>query len=138
MTLEFFTDTGRGFAPKASVRKQGQIGLNRGAIQRYNIKEGMWAVLGYDAQKQMVAIKLTEDANEAGANKIILRDNNASIAAKGFCEYFEVPGRDKTRAYPLRQDEASGYLIFFPKTEESQDGSRTSKQGTPATDTEQQ
>jgi hypothetical protein len=111
MAIEFFTEAGRGFAPKVSIRKQGQIGLNQGAVLRHKIKDGQFAILGYDKEEGFVAIKFVSD-DEKGAKRITVRHGNASISAKSFLDYFNIPYRE-TISYNLEcRDEL---LIFFLK-----------------------
>ena len=118
MPFEFFTDSGRGFRPRVSIRKQGQIGLNQGAVRRFLIREGMCVILGYDRDAGCVALKLTEDRDEAGAQRVIIKNGSASISARSFLEYFGIPYRDKTRQYDVTQDEEHGLLIVALNTED--------------------
>ena len=113
MALEFFTKDGKGYMPKASVRKQGQIGLNHGAIEKFDIKNGQFVLLGYDGDKKMIAIKLL-DKIEEGAKKVIVKGNSGSIAAKAFFDYFEIPYR-KTESYSLSSDSETQLLKFYFK-----------------------
>ena len=66
MAIEYFTREGKGYAPKASIRKPGQIGLNQGSIARFKFKSGEYVLLGYDRDRKMVAIKRLVQA-EKGA-----------------------------------------------------------------------
>ena len=113
MAIEYFTERGRGFSPKVSVRKQGQIGLNQGAVKRYKIEIWKCAILGYDRDKCMVALKLTNEEELPGATKITIRHNNGTIAAKGFLDFFDIPYKGKTRQYELKEDKDTGCLVFF-------------------------
>ena len=110
MSFEFFRHSGRGFQPKASVRKQGQIGLNQGSVKRYDLSDWEYVILGYDADHDRIAIKRAT-SNEAGATKLVIRDSNASIAAKSFFDYYMIP-YEATRQYPLDYDKDQEMLIF--------------------------
>ena len=112
--MEFFRETGRGFAPKASIRKQGQIGLSQGAIIRYRIKDGQFVILGYDREEKCIGLK-TVEANDEGAKRVTVRGGSGTISAKGFLDFFGIP-YDKTRSYKLmREDE----LLMFKLVEQT-------------------
>lgn len=118
MDIEFFTETGRGFAPKASIRRQGQIGLNQGAINRFGIKNGQYVLLGYDRTNKIVALKLTNES-EKGAKRINVKEKNGSISAKSFFDFFAIP-YDKTTAYELKEDQVKDLLVFYIETSQGE------------------
>lgn len=111
MTMEFFTKEGKGFSPKASIRKPGQIGLNQGAIQRYKFENGEFVLLGYDKDKKMIGIRRIKQP-EQGAKKVIIKQKNGAISAKSFFDYFNIP-YDKTDAYELSEDKENDLLVFY-------------------------
>ena len=78
MDFEFFKEEGRGYEPKASIRKQGQIGLNQGAVTRFKIKNNQNVVLGYDRSNKTIAIKLVDEA-EKGSKRVVVRSKNQRI-----------------------------------------------------------
>ena len=132
MAIEFFRDSGRGFAPKASVRKQGQIGLNHGAVKRYELTEYTHAVLGFDKDASTIAIKLATDSEEAGSRPVVHKQGGATIAAKSFFDYFEIPYRDKTRTYEVTRNKDTGYLTILlgevpVASNDTQEGNRPSE-----------
>jgi hypothetical protein len=97
------------------LRKQGQIGLNHGAIEKFGIEDGQFALLGYDREKKMVAIRLLTEPSE-GSKKVIVRAKSGSIAAKGFIDYFGIMPQE-TRAYPLSEDMEHDCLVFYLEEE---------------------
>lgn len=114
MAIQFFKEEGRGYAPKVSVRKHGQIGLNQGATIRYNIRDGQFALLGYDKDEQIIAIKFVEE-DEEGAKRVTVRSKNASISAKSFLDYFNIPYKE-TNSYELEERKLENnekLLIFY-------------------------
>ena len=108
MSFEFFTIAGRSFHPKASIRKQGQIGLNQGAIKRFGIEDGQLFILGYDKEREIIAMKRISDFQE-GAKKITVRAGNGAIGAKSFLDYFEISYKD-TSSHELTEE--NELLIF--------------------------
>jgi hypothetical protein len=111
MGIEFFTKEGKGFLPKASVRKPGQIGLNKGCVERYDIKNGEHVLLGYDREKRMVAIRRVKESQQ-GAKTVIVKGKSGTIAAKAFFDYFEIP-YDKGAAFEIKEDKETGFLVFI-------------------------
>lgn len=116
MAIEYFTKEGKGYAPKASIRKPGQIGLNQGAVTRFKFKNGEHVLLGYDREKKMVVIRRLEE-DEKGAKKISLKMNNGAISAKSFFDYFGIP-YDKSHAYELHEDKENGLLVFYLESQQ--------------------
>lgn len=112
MPIEFFDKGGRGFVPKASIRSQGQIGLNQGAVHRFDLKNGDFVVLGYDKENRMIAIKPCK-GTDAGSKRLVVRSKNGSISAKSFFDYFEIPYKKLVKSYPLDEDKRNECLVFF-------------------------
>jgi hypothetical protein len=108
MGFEFFEEDGRSFAPRASIRKNGQIGFNQGAIKRFNIENDELVAIGYDRENRAIAIKRLAQAQK-GAKKITVRENNAWISAKGFLDFFGI-NYDAGKAFSLSQE---GELLVF-------------------------
>ncbi len=108
MSFEFFTDDGRSFAPRASIRKNGQIGFNQGAVKRFNIEDGEFVLIGFDREKKAIGVKRIEVA-EKGAKKVMVRENNAGISAKGFLDFFGI-SYAKKKSYDLHEE--GGILVF--------------------------
>jgi len=111
MAIEFFTKDGKGFLPKASIRKPGQIGLNQGAVERFEFKNGEYVLLGYDREKKMIAIRRIDDVQK-GAKKVLVKGNSGAISAKSFFDYFDIPYH-KTDAYELQEDKENELLVFY-------------------------
>ena len=111
MAVEFFTKEGKGFSPKASIRKPGQIGLNQGSVERYKFINGEYVLLGYDREKKMVAIRRLNEA-EKGAKKVNVKGNNGAISAKSFLDYFGIP-YDKKGSFELKEDKEKQLLVFY-------------------------
>jgi hypothetical protein len=108
MSFEFFAEDGRSFAPRASIRGNGQIGFNQGAVKRFGITDGQMVLLGYDKEEKAIAIKrITETQN--GAKKVTVRENNAWISAKGFLDFFGIDYKEG-KTYDLCEE--GGLLVF--------------------------
>ena len=86
-----FTQHGRGFKPKISIRKRGQIGFNNGAIKRFQIDKYEYVVLYYNKDTNKMAFNFTNSENDDGAIKIMKKKNNYFISGKSFFDYYDIP-----------------------------------------------
>jgi hypothetical protein len=111
MAFEFFEEEGRGFEPKATIRKQGQIGLNQGVLKRFDIKGDQPVLLGYDRETKVVAIRLLDEPRK-GSKRAVIRSNNCSIAAKSFFDYFDIPYREQTVHFTIEKNEDKNMITF--------------------------
>jgi hypothetical protein len=89
MPFEKFVQTGRSYKPKISIRSNGQIGLNFGAIEKFGLRKYKYAVLFYNAEESKVGIKFTNELEE-GSLKLQIRDSNAAVSAKAFLDYYSI------------------------------------------------
>ena len=112
MAFERFTRVGgRGYTPKASIWKRGQIGFNQGAVERFNLKEFDFAVLFYDRDEKKIGVRFLNDGSEDGANKIIKGKTGIFVSAKAFLDFYEI-SHSVTRRYDVEHDKESGLYIF--------------------------
>ena len=95
-----FTETGRSFKPKISIRTNGQIGFNAGAVKRFGIDKYEFVVAYFNENQKKIAIEFTNDSETDGAIKIVKRSNNFFFSGKSFLEFHEIDYR-KTIAYEV-------------------------------------
>lgn len=111
MPFEKFTETGRSYQTKISIRGNGQIGFNLGSIQKFSVANHGYAVLYYDREQKRMGIQLTDDAREEGSKKLIVRRSSASIAAKAFLDYYEIEYGKKVRKFNAHYDANEKMII---------------------------
>lgn len=111
MPFERFTEVGRVFRPRASLRSNGQIGFNHGCVKRFSMERHSHVVLFYDIENKLVGIKLTNDSQEPGASTLILHSGNGTVSARAFLEYYNLTPQ-KTTQYDVRRDEDSDMLVI--------------------------
>lgn len=109
MPFEKFVHAGGSFAPKVSVRSNGQIGLSQGFLRRQGMDKDQWyIVLYYDRETRRIAIQATTNPEDDGAIKVIRRDTttrdgktsqSAQVSARSFLEYYDIPYRNGTHSY---------------------------------------
>jgi hypothetical protein len=104
--FERFTQGGGRFSSKVSIRVNGSLGLSQGLLLKAAISDANWfGILHYDRKRSVIGIQLTRKKEDPGALRIMYRTNGnpsnvtASIGAKAFLEFFEIPYKEKTVAY---------------------------------------
>lgn len=111
MAFVKFVETGRSFAPKASISTYGILNFNEGARKRFNIKEYSHCIFYYDSDTRRIGIELVNDETLEGARTIRHRATGSDVSAKAFIEYFKLH-RDATMVYEITKDEKKGMLIL--------------------------
>lgn len=89
MAFEKFTQTGRSFKPKVTIRKTGSLGFTAAAISKFGIDNYKYALLYYDKDAQKIGLKPTND-EEDGAHKINRAKQSTWIAARRFLDYYGI------------------------------------------------
>lgn len=111
MAFEKFTAYGRGHRPICSLRKQGQIGFNGGAIRRFGLVTG-FVVLYYDRDTNRLGMRLNATPQEEGSVKLVVRPNNAYVSAKSLLEFYSIPYREKTISFAVEWDESERMIVI--------------------------
>lgn len=88
--FDVFTDAGKSFKPKISIRKTGQVGFNNGAIKRFALSDFEYVVLMYNKETEKIALKFTNDMNEDGAIKFTKKKGNYFVSGKSFMEKYSI------------------------------------------------
>jgi len=109
MPFERFTETGKSYRPKISIRSNGQIGFNLGAIKKFALNKYKYAVLFFDRENIKIGIKLT-NSEEDGISKLQVRKSNAAISAKAFFDYYSID-YSKSKRYDAVWDEKEQMII---------------------------
>ena len=92
--LEFYkTQKSKGAVsqPYVAINCYAYLNITKALVKNYHLGNKKYALLGYDAEKQTIAIKLLNDISP-GAYK--LSDNtcgNLQIVASGFFVHFDLP-----------------------------------------------
>ena len=105
-----FTQQGRSFSPKISIRKRGQIGFNNGAVKRFKLNEFNYAVMYISKDRTKIAFKFTSD-DEEGSVKIAKRSNNFFVSGKSFLDYYDIP-YDESKTYSAEWSEEQSIAII--------------------------
>jgi hypothetical protein len=110
MPFEKFTETARSYRAKVSIRSNGTVGLNGGAVNKFGLEQYDWAVLFFDKQSNLVGIKPTKSEKEEGAHRINKGKTGAWIAARRFLDYYEI-GIVKTKRFDAAWDEKEKMIV---------------------------
>jgi hypothetical protein len=110
MAFEKFTETARSYRAKASIRSNGTVGLNGGAVNKFDLDQYDWAVLFFDKEHNLIGIKPTKNEKDEGTHKINKGKTGAWIAARRFLDYYEV-GTAKTKRFDATWDDKEKMII---------------------------
>jgi hypothetical protein len=111
MAFERFTEVGRVFRPRASLRSNGQIGFNHGSVKRFEMEKFTHAILFYDAETKRIGVKLTNEKDEPGASALMTRSGNGTLSARAFLEFYQLTPKTTTQ-YDIERDNPSGLLVI--------------------------
>ena len=117
MAFEKFLENARSFQPRVSVRMNGSIAFNRGAVNRFSLRLFNHVLLFYDKGAQVVGIKPME-SQEEGAHPLHPGGKGAWVSAKRFLDYYDIRPRG-TRSYDCRWDENEKMIVFSIKEQSS-------------------
>lgn len=115
MAFERFTASGRSFKGRVSIRRNGQISLSHGAVQKFNLTDYSHAVLFYDKEEHLIGLKPTQDPEEPGAYKLHHQGMGASIAGLAFLDYYGIDYSHAQR-YEARWDEEHEMVVIDLRT----------------------
>ncbi|MFA5373577.1 MAG: hypothetical protein WC354_05275 [Candidatus Omnitrophota bacterium] len=111
MAFERFTNVGKSFKPKISIRGNSQIGFNCASIREFKLNEYKFAVLFYDKESKRIGIKLTNDKSEEGACKLRVRaEAGASMSARSFIDCYKL-GSLKSYRFNVEWDAKEKMII---------------------------
>ena len=111
MAFERFTASGRSFKGRVSIRRNGQISLSHGAVQKFNLADYSYAVLFYNKEESLIGLKPTQDPEEPGAYKLNLKGMGASIAGLAFLDYYGID-YSRSQRYEARWDEKHEMIVM--------------------------
>ncbi|MBT6690397.1 hypothetical protein HN903_02660 [archaeon] len=109
--FERFTQQGRSFNPKISIRKRGQIGFNNGAIKRFKIDGFDYVVLFIDKERTQIAFQFTNNKDEEGARKLAKRKNNYFVSGKSFLDYYNL-SYEESQVFSVEWMEEHGIAVI--------------------------
>ncbi len=111
MAFERFTASGKSFKARISIRKNGQISLSQGAVQKFRLTEYPYAVLFYDKEKHRIGLKPTQDPEEPGAYKLNFKGTGASVAGLAFLDYYGID-YSRSRRFEAQWDEEHEMIVI--------------------------
>jgi hypothetical protein len=110
MAFQRFTESGKGFKPKISIRPSGTIGINDSALKKFSLNSSEFVALYYDTDSGKIAIG-NALKDEIGAQRINLGRTGASISAKRFLDYYDL-GVEKTKHFECHFDNEQHLIIL--------------------------
>ena len=85
-----YVSRGRAGTPKISIRKNGQIAFNAGAVQKYDLDVFEFVMLYISDKRDRVAVKFTNNEKESGLIKIQKRPGNFAFSARNFMAIYDI------------------------------------------------
>ena len=106
-----YISRGRAGVPKVSIRKNGQIAFNAGAVQKYDLNVYDFVMLYISDKKDRVAVQFTNNEKDIGIIKIQKRPGSFAFSARNFLQIYEICW-DETVNFDFIWNE-SGKAAFF-------------------------
>jgi len=102
----------KGDQPEITIRKHGEISINRVAVKQFPIKDCSYATLYYDEKEKLIGIKPTSDEKEDSAFKIFReRGSTPSFSCQSFLNAIGLAYKESSKSYPVIWDEKRGMII---------------------------
>jgi len=107
-----FTESGRSYKPKVSIRVNGTIGFNAGAIRKWKLDGFAFIVLFYDKESRTIGIKPVKTADEEGSHKLNFGKGKKSawVSCRKFFDFFDIAVQD-TKRFDGQFDEKEKMMI---------------------------
>lgn len=115
-----FAKEGRTHRPSVTIVKQGTLGINRPAMEKFDLASVDYVVLMYDAAQKRIAIYPVASGDAPGAIKLRHRSvgGGADISARAFLEKFDIPYGDRSRKCSvLEESKQLGVMVCELPTE---------------------
>lgn len=118
MGFELFeAESKKGYEPRVSIRSNGQIYFNLGAIIRFKLKEHKYAQLFYDKDMRKIGVKPINDESAKGKmNLIVRKDQSSWVSAKTFFDFYQIPLPKEKSTQPDFKYENEMIIINYPGT----------------------
>ena len=110
MAFERFTQTARSYRAKVSIRPNGTLGFNSGAVEKFGLEKSGFALLYFDRDKARIGIQPTMSDKEEGIHRINRGKTGAWLAARRFLDYYGLASDEKKR-YDATWDDKEKMII---------------------------
>jgi len=85
-----YIHTGRSYIPKVTIRKNGVLAFNSGAVQKYDLYAYKYAILYISDDRNRIAVRFTNSEKESGILQIQSRPGNFQISARTFFGLYDI------------------------------------------------
>lgn len=110
MSFVKFTETARSYRPRASLRSNGTIGFNTGAVEKFGLKTSNYVTLHFDKDRGLIGVRAGK-AEDEGAHKLNRGKTGAWIGARRFLDYFGIAPAE-TKKFDAQWDEKEKMIVF--------------------------
>ena len=105
---------GRSYTPKVTIRKNGVLAFNSGAVHKYDLDVYKYAILYISDDKNRIAVKFTNSEKDSGILQIQTRPGNFQISARTFFGLYDIDWSEN-RNYEFKWKPAEKTAIFRVK-----------------------
>lgn len=109
-----YLSKGRAGTPKVSIRKNGQMAFNSGAVQKYDLDVFEFVIFYISEKKDRIAIKFTNNEKESGLIKIQKRPGSFAFSAITFLRLYDFDW-SKTVNFDFLWIEKEKTAVFTPE-----------------------
>ncbi len=110
MAWEQFRETTGRFKPRISIRSNGTIGFNAGAVRKFGFDKQDYILLFYDAENRRIGIRPSNESGGEGILKLNRFAKAAWVSAGRFFNFFDIPV-EKTKRYDPIVDEKQKMVV---------------------------
>ena len=82
---------GRAGVPKVVIRKNGQVGFNSAAVQKYDLDCFEYIIFYISDKRDRVAVQFTNNEKTDGIIKIQKRKGSFAFSARNFLSIYDIP-----------------------------------------------
>lgn len=111
MAFELFDKMTRSFAGKVSIRKNGNIGFSKGAVEKFGLRDADYCKLYYDSEKKHIGFEFTNHEQPDVTARVSQSGAGISIPASSFLNYYGI-NYSSTMVYTAEKDANTMFIII--------------------------
>jgi len=111
MSFELFDKMSRSFAAKVSIRRNGNIGFSKGAVEKFTLSDKGYCKLYYESEKKLVGFEFTNLQQPDVTASVTKSGAGISIPARSFLDYYSID-YSTTRVYKAERDNNTMFIVI--------------------------
>jgi hypothetical protein len=111
VAFQKFTQVGKSHRPRVSIRSNGLVRLNSGAVDRFSLAKVQFVTLLFDKDRKVLGIRPAEES-EDGAMRLRKGKTSAYVGGRRFIEFFGIDANsDELRRLDPRWDDQHQMIV---------------------------